>query len=99
MAGEIERNEKGGLVGPPFFGAKYPRHCEKRSFEATHSFFARRDGLLRFARNDGGIAHSRDPLARNDGIAYLTGRTGADSCSVRSRSVMSTTVTMGAVSS
>ncbi len=49
--------------------------------------------------DDGGIAHSRDPLARNDGIAYLTGRTGADSCSVRSRSVMSTTVTMGAISS
>ena len=30
---------------------------------------------------------------------YLTGLTGADNCSVRSRSVMSTTVTMGAVSS
>src|SRR6266403_1924727 len=29
------------------------RHCEKRSDEAIHSFFTRRDGLLRFARNDG----------------------------------------------
>jgi hypothetical protein len=30
------------------------RHCEERSDEAIHSSFARRDGLLRFARNDGG---------------------------------------------
>jgi hypothetical protein len=29
------------------------RHCEERSDEAIHSFFARRDGLLRCARNDG----------------------------------------------
>src|SRR3977135_1839980 len=29
------------------------RHCEERSDEAIHSFFPRRDGLLRFARNDG----------------------------------------------
>ena len=29
------------------------RHCEERSDEAIHSFFARPDGLLRFARNDG----------------------------------------------
>jgi len=29
------------------------RHCEERSDEAIHSFFARQDGLLRFARNDG----------------------------------------------
>src|SRR5450631_1088405 len=30
------------------------RHCEERSDEAIHSsFFALRDGLLRFARNDG----------------------------------------------
>src|SRR5712672_2513525 len=28
-----------------------PRHCERS--EAIHSSFARRDGLLRFARNDG----------------------------------------------
>jgi hypothetical protein len=27
------------------------RHCERS--EAIHSFFARRNGLLRFARNDG----------------------------------------------
>jgi hypothetical protein len=29
------------------------RHCEKRSDEAIHSFLAWRNGLLRFARNDG----------------------------------------------
>jgi hypothetical protein len=29
------------------------RHCEERSDEAIYSFFARLDGLLRFARNDG----------------------------------------------
>jgi hypothetical protein len=29
------------------------RHCEERSDEAIHSFFARRHGLLRYARNDG----------------------------------------------
>jgi hypothetical protein len=35
-----------------------PRHCEERSDEAIHSFFARRDGLLRFARNDGSASGS-----------------------------------------
>jgi ketosteroid isomerase-like protein len=30
------------------------RHCEERSDEATQSFFVWRDGLLRYARNDGG---------------------------------------------
>src|SRR6266480_2989357 len=39
------------------------RRCEERSDEAIHSFFARRDGLLRCARNDGAA------LARNDGVA------------------------------
>ena len=35
------------------------RHCEERSDEAIHSFFAWRDGLLRCARNDGaGIEHT-----------------------------------------
>jgi len=29
------------------------RHCEERSDEAIHSFLPWRDGLLRFARNDG----------------------------------------------
>ena len=29
------------------------RHCEERSDEAIHPFFGWRDGLLRFARNDG----------------------------------------------
>jgi hypothetical protein len=32
---------------------RHGRHCEERSDEAIHSFFARRNGLLRFARNDG----------------------------------------------
>src|SRR6266436_536114 len=36
------------------------RHCEERSDEAIHSFFAWRDGLLRFARNEArGAARSR----------------------------------------
>ena len=54
----------------------FSRLCERS--EAIHSFFARRDGLLRCARNDGAArwiasrslssgAHSRDPVARNDG--------------------------------
>jgi hypothetical protein len=33
------------------------RHCEERSDEAIHSFFVRRNGLLRCARNDGLEAH------------------------------------------
>jgi hypothetical protein len=54
---------------------------EGGSDEAIHPFFTRQDGLLRFARNDGrgpGLrslssgAHSRDPLARNDGPTGLT---------------------------
>jgi hypothetical protein len=32
--------------------ASCARHCEERSDEAIHSSFTRRDGLLRFARND-----------------------------------------------
>src|SRR5258708_28693045 len=40
------------------------RHCEERSDEAIHSFFARRDGLLRFARNDGVQTRHRGPAAR-----------------------------------
>ena len=31
--------------------AVVPHHCERS--EAIHSFFVLRDGLLRFARNDG----------------------------------------------
>src|SRR5436190_7899032 len=31
------------------------RHCEARSDEAIQSFFAQRNGLLRFARNDGSL--------------------------------------------
>ena len=35
------------------------RHCERS--EAIHSFFARRDGLLRFARNDGKHTFATSP--------------------------------------
>src|SRR3981081_1899978 len=35
------------------------RHCEERSDEAIYSFFARQDGLLRCARNDGPGAFAR----------------------------------------
>ncbi len=43
------------------------RECapDDRLREAIHSFFARQDGLLRSARNDGPGAHLRDPLVRN----------------------------------
>jgi hypothetical protein len=37
------------------------RHCEERSDEAIHSFFVRRNGLLRFARNDG-LKHRNDHI-------------------------------------
>src|SRR5712672_45601 len=56
------------------------RHCEERSDEAIQSFFARRDGLLRCARNDGEAwiasrslsgMHSCDSLPRNDGTRAL----------------------------
>ena len=35
-------------------GVMFGRHCEERSDEAIHSSITRRDGLLRFARNDDG---------------------------------------------
>jgi hypothetical protein len=38
-----------------------PRHCERS--EAIHIFFSLRDGLLRFARNDGGQTRLRIPAA------------------------------------
>ena len=41
------------------------RHCEERSDEAIHSFFARHDGLLRFARNDVIARLSRHTLSRH----------------------------------
>src|SRR3977135_952600 len=40
------------------------RHCERS--EAIHSFFPRRDGLLRFARNDGeGLFHAASHPSRH----------------------------------
>jgi hypothetical protein len=36
------------------------RHCEERSDEAIQSFFPPKDGLLRFARNDGNV--ERGPM-------------------------------------
>src|ERR1700692_3576560 len=47
------------LVMSPFS----KRHCEERSDEAIHSFLTLRDGLLRFARNDG-RDHHHLPLSR-----------------------------------
>jgi len=41
------------------------RHCEEQSDEAIQSYFYVPSGLLRGALSSG--AHSRDPLARNDG--------------------------------
>jgi hypothetical protein len=42
------------------------RHCEERSDEAIHSFFAARWIASRSLSSG---AHSRDPLARNDNMA------------------------------
>ena len=58
MVGEKHAGS-GGWIGR---AVKQHRHCEKQSDEAIHSFFARRDGLLRFARNDDQMdapSHSR----------------------------------------
>src|SRR5260221_10632944 len=52
-----------GRIAPRECGTMSPRHCEERlvrrsskseggSDDAIHSFFVRRNGLLRFARND-----------------------------------------------
>jgi hypothetical protein len=46
---ELLAGDDGGGCGVP--PLTLLRHCERS--EAIHSFFARRDGLLRFARNDG----------------------------------------------
>ena len=43
------------------------RHCEERGDEAIHSFFPRREGLLRCARNDGhgsALLRGRDEIER-----------------------------------
>ncbi len=37
----------------------FDRHCEEQSDEAIHSFLSWRDGLLRFARNDGEVESLR----------------------------------------
>ena len=42
---------------PPKDVIDWGRHCEERSDEAIQPFFPRSHGLLRFARNDGGIAN------------------------------------------
>jgi hypothetical protein len=41
----------GCIVLPALRFSSFARHCEEQSDEAIHSFFVRRDGLLRFARN------------------------------------------------
>src|SRR5882724_3756187 len=82
------------------------RHCEEPTGRANarpmtgsatkQSSLVCGDGLLRGACHRAALC--ADPLARNDeGPNY--GFSGADNCSVRSRSVMSTTVSIGAVSS
>src|SRR5260370_41902805 len=49
-----------------------PRHCEEQSDEAIHSFFALRDGLLRYARNDADIlVPAIESRICRRGIAYL----------------------------
>jgi hypothetical protein len=81
---------KGGPVGPPFFVlCDGNQHTIRRPGERRHRSTLRANGAALCA----------DPLARNDEYPYLRGLTGAEICSVRSRSVMSMTVTMGAVSS
>jgi hypothetical protein len=45
------------------------RHCEEQSDEAIHSFFSRRTWIASRSLSSG--AHSRDPLARNDGKQNL----------------------------
>jgi hypothetical protein len=69
----MESRSRGVLEAPhargmtALCGPFYQRHCEEQSDEAIHSFFARRDGLLRFARNDGSSLGRReifDPTAR-----------------------------------
>jgi hypothetical protein len=72
------RAEKPRRTGYPAFAGydgvscgsavRQPRHCEERSDEAIHSFFLPLDGLLRLSSG----AHSRDPVARNDGIKIST---------------------------
>jgi hypothetical protein len=56
---------QGRFSAPRLLGSTigvYDRHCERS--EAIHSFFARRDGLLRSARNDDTQTHLRIPAAR-----------------------------------
>jgi hypothetical protein len=50
---------------------------------------------------DSGLVRANARALRNDDYVeiYRLGRTGAENCSVRSRSFMSTTVTIGAVNS
>src|SRR5258706_11787992 len=44
-----------------------PRHCEEQSDEAIHSYFA---ATWIASRSLSSGAHSRDPLARNDGSIF-----------------------------
>src|SRR6267142_4938858 len=52
------------------------RHCEERSDEAIHSSFTRRDGLLRFARNDVIMRSPRAPAV----IVCESGRPSIPRC-------------------
>jgi hypothetical protein len=61
----VDGRDKPGHDGRPNSSA--PRHCEERSDEAIHSFFAPHDGLLRFARNDGIGCRRNTPKTLPDG--------------------------------
>jgi hypothetical protein len=47
------------------------RHCEERGDEAIHSCFFIAAWIASRSLSSG--AHSRDPLARNDGLFFATG--------------------------
>jgi hypothetical protein len=60
--------------------SNHQRHCEERSDEAIHSLFARQNGLLRFARNDGSY---RDKFCSRKFSAVL-----ANTCMFSNRSFL-----------
>jgi hypothetical protein len=67
-----------------------PRHCERS--EAIHSFFMPQDGLLRFARNDGGAtvrilaAHRARSFAFRLSLPLTTEGAGKTGCALHPRS-------------
>src|SRR4029453_19235574 len=54
-------------------------HCEERSDAGIHSFLARQDGLLRFARNDELVDRAQfTELLTTTSITFAPGRLKAD---------------------